>query len=52
MYFRNEGHAKRLLHKYLKSAVSQFASTSNMVNAPKHIPNSHGSTFIILTDHR
>ena len=37
MYFGNSGLAKRRLDKYLKSAVSQYASTSNMVKAPKHI---------------
>ena len=52
MYFRNYGQANRLLHKYLKSAVSQYPSTSNMVKALNHISNSHGGTFIMLIDRR
>ena len=50
MYFRSYG--KRHLDKYLKSAVSQYPSASNMVKALKHISNHHGGTFIILIDHR
>ena len=50
MYFRSYGLAKRSLDKYLKSAVSQYPSTSNMVKALKHISNHHGGTFIILID--
>ena len=52
MYFRNYGLAKRRLDKYLKSAVSQYPSTSNMVKALKHLSNYHGGTFIIFIDHR
>ena len=52
MYFRNYGLAKRGLDKYLKSAVSQYPSTSNMVKAPKHLSHYHGGTFIILIDHQ
>ena len=52
MYFRSYGLAKRPLDKYLKSAVSQYPSTSNMVNAIKHISNHHGGTFVILIDHQ
>ena len=37
MYFRNDGLAKRLLGKYLKSAVSQYPLRSNMVKALKDI---------------
>ena len=37
MYFGNYGLAKRPLDKYLKSAVSQYPSTSNMVKVLKHI---------------
>ena len=52
MYFRNYGLTKRGLDKYIKSAVSQYPSKSNMVQAPKHISNYHRGTFIILSDHR
>ena len=51
MYFRNYELAKTRLDKYLKSAVSQYTSTTNMVNALKHGSNHHGGTFIILIDH-
>ena len=51
MYFQNDALAKRHLDKYLKSAVSQYPSTSNMVKAPKQIFNYHGGTFIRLIDH-
>ena len=50
MYFGNYGLAKKGLDKYLKSAVSQYPSTSNMVNAPKHLSNYPGGTFIILDE--
>ena len=50
MYFRNYGLAKKGLEKYLKSAVSQYRSTSNMVNGAKHPSKYHGGTFIILID--
>ena len=52
MYFRNYGLAKMLLHMYLKSAVSQYRLTSNMVKVPKYISNDHSNTFIILIDHQ
>ena len=52
MYFRNYGFRKRSLHKYLKSAVSQYPSTSNMVKALTLISDHHGGTFFILIDHR
>ena len=52
MYFGNCGLAKKGLDKYLKSAVSQYPSTSSMVRAPKHLSNYHGSTFIILINNR
>ena len=52
MYFGNYGLAKRRLDKYLRSAVSQYPSTSNMVKALKHIRSYHGGTFIVLVDHR
>ena len=37
MYSQNYGLAKRLLVKYLKSAVSQYPLTKNMVKALKDI---------------
>ena len=52
MHFRNYGLTNRVLDKYLKSAVSQYPWTSNMVKAPKNSSNYHGGTFIILIDHR
>ena len=51
MYFGNYGLPKTRLVKYLKSVVSQYSLTSNMVNKLKHISNHHGATFIILIDH-
>ena len=39
MYFRNYELAKTRLDKYLKSAVSQYPSTTNMVNALKQCSN-------------
>ena len=51
MYFRSYGLGKRRLDEYLKSAVSQYPSTSNMVKAPKHISSHHGDIVIILIDH-
>ena len=52
MYFRSYGLGKRRLDEYLKSAVSQYPSTSNMVKALKHISNHHGGSVITLIDHR
>ena len=52
MYFRYYGLPKRRLDKYLKSTVSEYPLTKNMVNALKHCSNDHGGTFIILIDHR
>ena len=37
MYLRSYGLTKKRLDKYLKSAVSQYPSTSNMVKVLKHI---------------
>ena len=51
MYFRSYRLRKVQLDEYLKSAVSQYPLTSNMVKALKHISNHHGGTFIILIDH-
>ena len=52
MYFRSYGLAKRRLDKYLKSVVSEYHSTSNMLTALKHISNHHGGIVIILIDHQ
>ena len=52
MYFGNYGVAKKGLDKYLKSVVSQYSSTGNMVKAPKHLSHYYGGTFIILIDNR
>ena len=37
--------------KCLKTIVSDYSLTSNMVNVPKHCWNLHQSTFIIFIDH-
>ena len=50
MYFRNYGLAKRRLDKYLKSVVSKYPSTTNMVKGLKNISNHRGGSFIILAD--
>ena len=50
MYFRNYAFEKRRLDKYLKSAASQYSSTSNIVKMFKHISNHHGSTLIFDND--
>ena len=52
MYFRSYGLAKRRLDKSLKSAVSQYPSTSNMVKLLKHVSSHGGGTFMIPIDHR
>ena len=51
MYFRHCRLPKTLLDKYLKSAVSHYPSTRNMVNAPKHCCNQRGATFIMIMGH-
>ena len=51
MYFRSYGLAKRRLDKFIKSALSQYPSISNMVNLLKHVSNHHSGTFITLIDH-
>ena len=48
MYFRNYGLLKTWFYKCLKSAVSQYPSTRNMVNRPKHCSNLKGGTFTIF----
>ena len=52
MYFRNYGLAKKDLDMDLKSGISEYPSTSNMVTTSKHLSNYHGGTFIIIIDHR
>ena len=52
MYFGDYGLGKRRLDMYLKSAVLQYTSTSNIVKAIKHISNYCGGTSIILIDHQ
>ena len=52
MSFLNYGLATRSLDKYLKSGVSQYPSTSNIVKAPKHISHHHGGRFMMLIYHR
>ena len=42
---------KTWLHKCLKSPASEDASTSNMVNVPKHGSHLHHMVFIIFIDH-
>ena len=42
---------KTWLEKYLKSAVSEDPSTTNMGNVPNHCWNLHHSTFIIFIGH-
>ena len=49
-YFPNYGLRKTELHQRLKNPVSTDLSESNMVNAPKHCWNLHGSTFAIFID--
>ena len=48
MYFRSYGLRKTWLDKCLKSAVSQYPSTSNMLNGSKYCSNLNGGTFFIL----
>ena len=52
MYFRDHGLAKKSLDKYLKSALSQYPLTRNMVKSLKHLSNYDSATFIILIDHQ
>ena len=51
MYFRNYGLPKKQLDKYLKSAVSQYPLTSNVVNKLEHCSNMQGGTFTKFIDH-
>ena len=41
---------KTSLDKCLKSLISDYMSTGNIVNKPKHFSNLHGRTFIWLID--
>ena len=50
MHFRNYGLPKMALDKYLKSTVSQYPSTGNIVNALKNCTNLHGAIFTIFID--
>ena len=51
MHFRNYRVPKTRLDKYLKSAVSQYPSKSNMVNVLRHFSNVHDGTSTIPLDH-
>ena len=46
MYFRNYGLSKTWLNHSLKSAVSDYPLTVNMLKGPKHLLNLHESIFI------
>ena len=46
MYFRNYRLSNTWLDHSLKSAVSEYPSTVNMLKGPKHLWNLHDSTFI------
>ena len=51
MYFRNYDLAKTRLDKYLKSAVSQCTSTTNMVTALKAYSNTVAAplSYLLIT---
>ena len=51
MYFGNYGLPKTWLDQCLKSPVSEYASKSNMVNAPKHCSHLKDSPFTTFIDH-
>ena len=51
MCFRICGLRKTRLDKCVKSAVSQYTSTSNMVNAHKHCSNLNNCSFTIFIDY-
>ena len=51
MYERHYALPKMSLDKYLKSAVSVYPSTSNMVNRSKHYLHLNGGTFPVFIDH-
>ena len=48
MYFWKYGLRTTWLDNRLKSAVSEYPSTSYVVNTPKHLVNLYDSTFIIV----
>ena len=49
--FRNYGVRKTYLDKCLKSPVSDYTLTINVVNGPKHCFTLNESTFTIFIDH-
>ena len=51
MHFRNYGLTKTWLDQCLKSLVSENPTKSNMVNAPKHCPNSKETSlpYLLIT---
>ena len=49
--FRNYGLRKRWSDKCLKSALSQYSSTRNMVNAIKHCSNLNNGSFTKFFDY-
>ena len=51
MYFRIYGLQKTSLDKCLKTAVSQYPSTSNMINEPEHCSNLNAGAFAMFIDH-
>ena len=51
MYFCNYGLRKTWLDKCLKSAVSQYPSTSHMENAPKHCSNLNDDSLTMFSDY-
>ena len=50
-YFWNYGIRSAWLGKCVKIIASQYPSTSNMVNGPKHCSTLNDGTFTILIDH-
>ena len=48
MYFPYQALSKTRLDKYLKSAVSHYPCTSNMVNALQNCSNLRGGTLTIF----
>ena len=52
MYFRSYRLEKMRLDRSLKSDVSQYPSTNNMLKSLKHVSNHDGGTFMIPIDHR
>ena len=52
MYFQSYVVGKRCLYKYIKSAVSQYLWTSNIIKSLKHVLNHHGAplSYLLITD--